>query len=138
MKDVTVMVQAIKKHEEAHLMQKVSNYADYKTIDERSLSVAFWRYTGERIKLTGQVTNISCSEQGTWLTLRIGSFPRFVTIVVRHPRSLPDLKKDMTATIYGLCSGTERVRYQSEDFMGFISLTAPRPLIKAEYVVKDS
>ena len=119
-------------------MHQVLNHAEYKIIDERSLSVASWRYTGERVKLTGQVTNISCSEQGTWLTLRIGSFPRFVTIVVRHPRSLPDLKKDMTATIYGLCSGAERIRYQSEDFMGFISLMAPRPLIKAEYVVKDS
>jgi len=115
----------------------VSNDTDYKIIDERSLSVAAWRYTGQRIRLTGQVTNISCGEQGTWLTLRIGTFPRFVTIVVRYPQSLPDLKKDMTATVYGVCSGTERVRYQSEDFMGFISLMAPRPLVKAEHIEYD-
>jgi len=118
-------------------MQQVSNYADYEIIDERSLSVAFWRYTGERVKLTGQVTNISCSEQRTWLTLRIGTFPRFVTVVVRCAQSLPDLKKDMIATIYGMCSGTERVRYQSDDFLGFISLMAPRPLIKAEHIEYD-
>ena len=118
-------------------MQKVSNYVDYKIIDERSLSVAAWRYTGERIRLTGQVTNISCGEQGTWLTLRIGTFPRFVTIVVRYAQSLHNLKKDMTATVYGVCSGTERVRYQSEDFMGFMSLMAPRPLIKAEHIEHD-
>lgn len=118
-------------------MQQVSNHADYKIIDERSLSVAAWRYTGERVKLTGQVTNISCSQQGTWITLRIGPFPHFVTVVVRYPQSLPDLKKDMTATVYGVCSGTERVRYQSEDFMGFISLMAPRPLIKAERIDYD-
>ena len=117
-------------------MQKVSNYTDYKIIDERSLSVAAWRYTGERVELTGQVTNILCSEQGTWLTLRIGTFPRFVTVVVRYPQSLPDLKKDMTATVYGVCSGTERVKYQSE-FMGFINLMAPRPLIKAEHIEYD-
>jgi len=115
-------------------MPQVSNYADYKIIDERSLSVAAWRYTGERVKLTGQVTNSFVNEQGTWLTLRIGTFPRFVTIVVRYPQSLPDLKKDMTATVYGVCSGTERVRYQSEDFLGFMSLAAPRPLIKAEHI----
>jgi len=118
-------------------VKQVSNYADYKIIDERSLSVAFWRYTGERIRLTGQVTNSFASEQGTWLTLRIGSFPRFVTIVVRYAQSLPDLKKDMTATVYGVCSGAERVRYQSEDFMGFMSLAAPRPLIKAEHIEYD-
>jgi len=131
------MVQAIKKYKESQLMPQVSNYADYKIIDERSLSVAFWRYTGQRVKLTGQVTNISCGEQRTWLTLRIGTFPRFVTVVVRYPQSLPALKKDMTATVYGVCSGTERVRYQSEDFMGFISLMAPRPLIKAERIEYD-
>ena len=118
-------------------MQQVSNNIDYKIIDERSLSVAAWRYTGERIRLTGQVTNISCIKPGTWLTLRIGTFPRFVTIVVRYAKSLPDLKKDMAATVYGVCSGTERVRYQSEDFMGFISLMAPRPLIKAEHIEYD-
>ena len=89
-------------------MHQVLNHADYKIVDERSLSVAFWGYTGERIKLTGQVTNISCSEQGTWLTLRIGTFPRFVTIVVRYPQSLPDLKKDMTATVYGVCSAVRK------------------------------
>ena len=131
------MVQAIKKYKEAQLMPQASNYADYKIIDERSLSVAAWRYTGERIKLTGQVTNISCGEQGTWLTLRIGLFPRFVTVVVRYAQSFPELKKDMTATVFGVCSGTERVRYQSEDFMGFISLMAPRPLIKAEHIEYD-
>ena len=114
-------------------MEQVSNYTDYQVIDERSLSVASWRYTGDRVRLTGQVTNMSCGKQGTWMTLRIGSFPRFVTIVVRCPQSLPDLKKDMT-TVYGVCSGTERVRYQSEDFMGFMSLMAPRPLIKAEHI----
>lgn len=118
-------------------MSQVSNHTDYKLIDERSLSVASWRYTGERIRLTGQVTNISCSEQGTWLTLRIGTFPHFVTVVVRYPRSLPDLKKEMTATVYGVCSGTERVRYQSEDFMGFIGLTVSRPLVKAEHIEYD-
>jgi len=117
-------------------MQQVSNYADYRIIDERSLSVAAWRYTGDRVRLTGQVTNISRGEQGTWLTLRIGSFPRFVTIVVRYAQSLLDLEKDMTATVYGVCSGTERVRYQSDDFMGFISLMAPRSLIKAEHIVE--
>jgi len=115
-------------------MPQVSNYADYEIIDERSLSVASWRYTGERVKLTGQVTNISFSEQGTWMTLRVGPFPHFVTVVVRYAQSLPDLKKDMTTTVYGVCSGTERVRYQSEDFMGFMSLMAPRPLIKAEHI----
>ncbi len=118
-------------------MQKVSNYTDYQVIDERSLSVAAWRYTGDRVRLTGQVTNSFVNEQGTWLTLRIGTFPRFVTIVVRYPQSLTDLKKDMTATIFGVCSGTERVRYQSEDFMGFMSLMAPRPLIKAEHIDCD-
>lgn len=113
------------------------NPTDYKIIDEYSLSVAAWRYAGERVTLTGQVTNVSYSEQGTWLTLRIGPFPRFVTVVVRYPQSLPDLKRDMTATVYGVCSGTERVRYQSEDFMGFIGLMAPRPLIKAEHMEYD-
>jgi len=115
-------------------MQQVSNHTEYKIIDERSLSVVWWRYTGQRIKLTGQVTNISCSQQGIWMTLRVGPFPHFVTVVVRYPQSLPDLKKDMTATVYGVCSGMERVRYQSDDFMGFISLMAPRPLIKAEHI----
>jgi len=118
-------------------VQKVSNYADYKILDERSLSMASWQYTGERIKLTGQVTNISCSQQGTWLTLKIGTFPRFVTIVVRCQQSLPDLKKDMTATVFGLCSGTEKVRYQSEEFLGFISLMASRLLVKAEHIEHD-
>jgi len=118
-------------------MEQVSNYTDYQVIDERSLSVAAWRYTGDRVKLTGQVTNSFVNEQGTWLTLRIGTFPRFVTIVVRYAQSLPDLKKDMTATVYGVCSGTERVKYQSEDYMGFMSLMAPRPLIKAEHIEYD-
>jgi len=118
-------------------VKQVLNHTDYQVIDERSLSVASWRYTGERVRLTGQITNISCGEQGTWLTLRIGTFPRFVTVVVRYPQSLPDLKKDMTTTVYGVCSGTERVRYQSDDFLGFISLMAPRPLIKAEHVEYD-
>jgi len=118
-------------------MQQVTKHTGYNVIDERSLSVAFWRYTGDRVRLTGQVTNISCSQQGTWMTLRIGTFPRFVTIVVRYARSLPDLKKDMAATVYGVCSGTERVKYESQDFMGFISLMAPRPLIKAEHIDYD-
>ncbi len=118
-------------------MHQVLNHADYKIIDERSLSVAAWRYTGDRVRLTGQVTNSFVNEQGTWLTLRIGTFPRFVTIVVRYAQSLPDLKKDRTATVFGVCSGTERVKYQSEEFMGFMSLMAPRPLIKAEHIAYD-
>ena len=118
-------------------MYRVPNYTDYKIIDERSLSVAAWRYTGDRVRLTGQVTNISCGGQETWLTLRIGLFPRFVTIVVRYTQSLPGLKKNMIVTVSGICSGTERVRYQSDDFMGFISLMTPRPLIKAEHVEYD-
>ena len=118
-------------------MYQVSNYADYKILDERSLSMASWQYTGERIKLTGQVTNISCSQQGTWLTLKIGTFPRFVTVVVLCQQSLPDLKKDMEATVFGVCSGTERVRYQSEEFLGSISIMAPRPLVKAEHIEYD-
>ena len=72
-------------------MQRVSDYAEYKVIDERSLSVAAWRYTGDRVRLTDEVTNVSCGEQGTWLSLRIGTFPRFVTVVVRCPQSLPEL-----------------------------------------------
>ena len=118
-------------------MQQVSDYAGYNIIDERSLAVVAWRYSGERVKLSGQVTNICSGEERTWLSLRIGSFPRFVTIVVRYPQSLPDLKKDMTATVYGVCSGTERVRYQSEELMGFISLMAPRPLVKGEHIEYD-
>jgi len=40
------------------------------------------------------------------MTLRIGSFPAFVTIIVRYPGHLPDLRKDMAGTVYGVCAGS--------------------------------
>ena len=107
--------------------------AGYESIDERDLVFGLgpWRYKGRRIRLSGQVTNISRGDDGTWLTLRVGSFPCWVTVVVRYAQSLPELQKDMTATVYGLCAGTERVRYESDNFLG---LTVNRPLIRAEHV----
>lgn len=110
----------------------MTSSTDCKIIDERSLSVAPFKYAGAKIKLSGRVTNISSGEPGTWLTLRIGDFPHFVTVVVRCTQSLPELHKDMTATVYGVCAGTERIRYPpTRDFIG---MTAPRPLVRAEHI----
>ena len=121
----------------------------YHIIDERDLLFRAWRYTGIRVKLSGLVTDISHlgdgsdleqdlllrrprdEKTGVWMTLRIGSFPYWVTVIVRYPQSLPNLRRDMMATAYGLCAGTERIRYESDDFIG---LTPRRPLIRAEYV----
>ena len=103
----------------------------YEKIDERDLLFHAWTYTGRRAKLSGEVTIISHDGDGTWMTLRIGPFPYWVTVVVRHTESLPQLQTGMVATVYGLCAGTERVRYDSPDIIG---LTARRPLIQAEHI----
>jgi len=105
--------------------------ASYEGIDERDLLFRAWTYTERRVKLCGQITSISHITDGTWMTLRIGPFPQWVTVVVRYAQNLPELRKDMMATVYGLCAGTERVRYESPDIIG---LTARRPLIRAEHV----
>ena len=103
----------------------------YESIDARDLSFRTWTYTGRRVKLSGQVTTINHDADGAWLTLRMGSFPHWVTVVVRSTRNLPELQRDMPAAVYGLCAGTERVRYESPDIIG---LTVRRPLIKADHV----
>ncbi len=115
-------------------MSEAAVEASYGIIDERSLSVAPLKYRGMKVKLSGQVTNISQGDEGTWMTLRIGAFPHFATVVVRYPGPPPNLRKDMTATVYGVCAGTERVRYQSEEFLGFIGLTVSRPLVMGDFV----
>ena len=130
--------------------QRVYRYDHvYYTIDERDLLYRAWRYTGIRVKLAGQVTDIAHLGGGSkleqdillrrqpddktavWVTLRIGSFPYWVTVIVRYRQPLPNLRRGMKATVYGLCAGTERIRYESDDFIG---LTPRRPLIRAEYV----
>ncbi|MFQ5917999.1 MAG: hypothetical protein ACE5I0_09350 [Candidatus Binatia bacterium] len=105
--------------------------ASYESIDERDLLFRAWTYMGRRVRLAGQVTSLSRSSEGTWMTLRIGSFPHWVIMIVRYVQSLPELRQGMMATVYGLCAGTERVRYESPDIIG---LTVRRPLIRAEYV----
>ncbi|MFQ5916759.1 MAG: hypothetical protein ACE5I0_02995 [Candidatus Binatia bacterium] len=105
--------------------------SSYESIDERDLLFRAWTYRGRRVKLSGKITGISQTGEGTWLTLRIGSFPHWVTVIVRHAQRLPELRKDVTATVCGLCAGTERVRYESPDIIG---LTVSRPLIRAEHV----
>ena len=121
----------------------------YYSIDERDLLFRAWRYTGIRVKLSGLVTDIVHLDDGNdleqdlllsrrrddktaaWMTVRIGPFPYWVTVIVRYPQPLPNLRRDMTATVYGLCAGTERIRYEADDFIG---LTPRRPLIRAEYL----
>ena len=130
--------------------QRVYRYDHvYYSIDERDLLFRAWMYTGIRVKLSGLVTDIAHLGDGSkleqdlllrrrpddktavWMTLRIGSFPHWVTVIVRYPQSLPELQKGMRATVYGLCARTERIRYESDDFIG---LTPRQPLIRAEYV----
>lgn len=105
--------------------------ANYESIDERDLLFRAWTYTGRRVRLAGQVTGLAHTSEGTWMSLRIGSFPHWVIMIVRYGQGTPELRQGMMATVYGLCAGTERVRYESPDIIG---LTVRRPLIRAEYV----
>ena len=143
-------IEQAKAGERPDTSQRVYRYQRvYHIIDERDLLFRAWRYTGIRVKLSGLVTDIEHPSDGDeltqdillgrrrddktamWMTLRIGPFPYWVTVIVRYLQPLPDLRRNMKATVYGLCAGTERVRYESDDFIG---LTPRRPLIRAEYV----
>lgn len=109
--------------------------ANFESINERALAFEPRRYEGKRVKLSGQIVSITHDNRGTWMTLRVGCFPYWERVIVRHAQSLSHLRDGMVAQVYGSCAGTERVRYESPDMIG---LTVSHPLIQAEHVKADA
>ena len=105
--------------------------ASYESVEADRLALLPWTYRGKKVKLSGLVTDILHTNEGTWMTLRTGSYPSFAIVIVRYPERLPGLQKLTQATVYGLCAGTERMPSQ---LRRLTNLTIRRPLIRAEHV----
>ena len=105
--------------------------ASYESIDAHNLALLPWTYRGKQVTLTGLVTGISHTNEGTWIILQTGSYPSFAIVVVRYPDKLAGLERLMQVTVYGVCAGTEKLPSELRRLTG---LTMRRPLIRAEHV----
>ena len=105
--------------------------ASYETIDASNLALLPWTYRGKKVKLSGLVTDVSHTNEGTWIIIQTGSYPDFADTIVRYPERPPGLVRLTPATVYGVCAGTERM---PSGLRRLKSLTIRRPLIRAEHV----